>query len=98
MSSQPAGRGFGLSRQEKADLERLIGTSLGTAPGESVLDARVQIEVLGKTAAQMAGMLLDLDRRLNLLYEVLCMTQQKSALLDERLEVLGGGPQAPEGE
>lgn len=98
MSSQSMGHGLGLSRHEKDDLERLIHTSLGTPPGEGELDSRVQIEVLGKTAAQMAGMLLDLDRRLNLLYEVLCMSQQKSALMNERLAALSGSPQPGEGE
>jgi hypothetical protein len=84
--------GMGLSAEEKNDLEALIRASRAES---AVSSAEMQPEDLGKRiatlndqVAQLAGIILEMDERMNLLYRIVQLSHRKSELMHGRLDAL----------
>ena len=83
---------FGLSEEEKRDLEQMIGefqeersASMPTTDPEVL---QKQIDNLNKRLARLTNLFLTLDRRIKPLYEVACLTFEKSEVLNRRINTL----------
>lgn len=83
---------FGLSEEEKHDLEQMIGEfqkerseSMPAADPESLQE---QIDTMNQRLARLTNMFLTLDRRIKPLYEVARLTFEKSELLNKRINTL----------
>ncbi len=84
--------GLGLSAEEKNDLEALIlasRTEPTISPGEArPEDWRKRISALNDQVGQLAGIILEMDERMNLLYRIVQLSHRKSELMHGRLDAL----------
>lgn len=84
--------GLGLSAEEKNDLEALIRasrTAPTVSPGETrPEDLRKRISTLSEQVGQLAGIILEMDERMNLLYRIVQLSHRKSELMHGRLDAL----------
>lgn len=83
---------FGLSEEEKRDLEQMIGefqkersASMPITDPEAL---QKQIDNMNKRLARLTNLFLTLDRRIKPLYEVARLTFEKSELLNRRINTL----------
>ena len=78
---------LGLSPEEKADLEELIVASRSDS-AKQLTDKQVLLEmdVLKGRVGHLAGRLLELDKRLDRLFEIVRLSHEKSELLCSRIE------------
>jgi hypothetical protein len=78
---------LGLSPEEKADLEELIVASRSDS-AKQLTDKQVLLEmdVLKGRVGHLAGRLLELDKRLDRLFEIVRLSHEKSELLCRRIE------------
>jgi len=80
---------IGLSEEEKKDLEKLIGVfkdekfsvSLNAAPE----DLQKQITFLKEKINRMSLVLLDLDKKMHSLYEIVRLFYRKTEVMNERI-------------
>ena len=83
---------FGLSEEEKHDLEQMIGEfqkeRADEMPVTDLEAIQEQIEAMNKRMAYLTNMFLTLDRRIKPLYEVIRLTFEKSELLNQRINTL----------
>lgn len=83
---------LGLSPEEKNDLEALILASRmdhADSPAPSASEKVGQrISALSDQVAQLAGIILEMDERMNLLYRIVQLSHRKSELLQGRLDGL----------
>ena len=83
---------FGLSEEEKRDLEQMIGEfqkERATAvPTTDPIAIQTQLDAMNKRMAYLTNMFLTLDRRIKPLYEVIRLTFEKSELLNQRINTL----------
>ena len=78
---------LGLSSEEKADLEELIVASrTGSTKQMNNEQALREMDVLKRRVGQLAITVLELDRRLNQLFEIVRLSHKKSELLCSRIE------------
>jgi len=79
---------FGLSEEEKNDLEELIRASQKSSEAElrrsSHEELQSRIHQLGDQNRVLANVVLELDERVNLLYRIVRLCYQKTELLGER--------------
>ncbi len=79
---------FGLSEEEKNDLEELIRASQQSSEAElgrsSPEELCSRIHELGDQTRVLANVVLELDERINLLYRIIRLCYQKTELLGER--------------
>ncbi|MEJ2077346.1 MAG: hypothetical protein P8020_02215 [Acidobacteriota bacterium] len=84
--------GLGLSAEEKDDLEALIRASRteSTAPAGDMRpeDLKKRIATLSDQVGQLAGIILEMDERMNLLYRIVQLSHRKSELMHGRLDAL----------
>ena len=81
---------IGLAEEEKKDLEKLIGVfkdeqfsvSLNAAPE----DLQKQITFLKEKMTRMSVVLLDLDKKMHSLYEIVRLFYRKTEVMNERIE------------
>lgn len=79
---------FGLSDEEKNDLEEMIRAS--QRPSEEELqrasheELRTRVNQLGDQTKMLAGVVLELDERINLLYRIVRLCYQKTELIGGR--------------
>ena len=82
----------GLSREEKNDLEQMIGefqkSRKDTDPKPDLESIQKQIDVLSKRMAYLTTMFLAIDRRMKPLYETIRLTYQKSEILNQRINAI----------
>jgi chromosome segregation ATPase len=82
----------GLSDEEKRDLERMIGEFQEMRshkdPANDINVLLQQIDTLNQRLAYLGNMLLNLDRRIQPLYETIRLTYQKSEILNQRIDTL----------
>lgn len=82
----------GLSEAEKHDLEKMIGEFRRDRQGDPLAAARVpiqdQMDSLTQRLADLTEMLLNIDRRMTPLMEVIRLSHQKSELLNQRLDAV----------
>ena len=82
----------GLSDEEKRDLERMIGEfqekRRHADPAHDILTLQQQIDTLNQRLADLGKMFLNLDRRIQPLYETIRLTYQKSEILNQRIDTL----------
>lgn len=83
---------FGLSEEEKRDLEQMIGefqkersASIPVTDPEAL---QKQIDNMNKRLARLTNLFLTLDRRIKPLYEVARLTFEKSELLNRRINTM----------
>lgn len=83
---------FGLSEDEKRDLEQMIGefqkersASMPVTDPEAL---QKQIDTMNHQLARLTNMFLTLDRRIKPLYEVARLTFEKSEVLNHRINTL----------
>lgn len=83
---------FGLSEEEKQDLEEMIGEfqkERAASPAVSDPEAlQKQIDAMSRRMAHLSNMFLTLDRRIKPLYEIVRLTFEKSELLNQRINTL----------
>lgn len=84
---------MGLSAEEKDDLEALIRSSRGEEAmlsGHDALPEHIgrRISTLNEQVAQLAGIILEMDERMNLLYRIVQLSHRKSELMHGRLDAL----------
>ena len=88
----PFGVNFGLSDEEKNDLEEMIGQfQEARARNEPVNDfesIQLQIDAMNQRLEQLSNLFLKLDRRIQPLYETIRLTYQKSEVLNQRINTL----------
>lgn len=82
---------FGLSSEEKNDLEELIKASVGRKAGNSsspssLKEMQKKLDRLNEQIVNYARIMLLMDRRMNALYEIARLTHLKSELMSGRLE------------
>ena len=87
------GIGFGLSEEEKNDLEELMRAAR-RPPGEGLRrrspdELQDRVDQLEDQARMLAGIVLELDERINLLYRIIRLCYQKN-------ELMGGRPRWPD--
>lgn len=84
--------GLGLSAEEKSDLEALIRASRGedavSLQGRPPADMGKRIATLSDQVAQLAGIILEMDERMNLLYRIVQLSHRKSELIHGRIDSL----------
>lgn len=93
MPDQPSSDfNVGLSDEEKRDLERMIGEfqekRSHTDPANDINALQQQIHTLNQRLAYLGNMFLNLDRRIQPLYETIRLTYQKSEILNQRINTL----------
>jgi hypothetical protein len=78
---------LGLSSEEKADLEELIVASR-TGAVKQLTDEQIlrEMDVLKRRVGRLAATVLESDRRLNQLFEIVRLSHKKSELLCSRIE------------
>jgi len=83
---------IGLSPAEKNDLEKLIGEfSAGqnrTSSESSVEDIQKQLAAMKKLLARHGEMLMKFDARMKAFYEIICLTHEKSEIMNERINTV----------
>jgi hypothetical protein len=83
---------IGLSKEEKRDLERMIGEFQKERavidPVTDIATVQGQIEAMNQRMAYLTNMFLTIDRRLKPLYETIRLTFEKSELLNQRINAL----------
>lgn len=83
---------FGLSEEEKNDLEQMIGEfQKDRSASMPITDPAVmqrQIDAINKRMAHLTNMFLTLDRRIKPIYEIVRLTFEKSELLNQRINTL----------
>lgn len=83
---------FGLSEEEKHDLERMIGEfqkeRSASLLAEPPNDLQKQIDLINKRLERLTRLFLTLDRRIKPLHEVARLTVEKSDLLNHRINTL----------
>jgi hypothetical protein len=83
---------IGLSEDEKRDLEKMIGdfqkkrdSQINEHDFESI---QRQIDMMNKRLAFLTSMFLAIDRRMKPLYETICLTFEKSEVLNQRINTI----------
>ena len=83
---------IGLSEDEKRDLEKMIGDfqkERGRVNNDRNYESiQRQIEMMNKRLAFLTSMFLAIDRRMKPLYETICLTYEKSELLNQRIDTI----------
>lgn len=83
---------IGLSPGEKSDLEKLIGEfSAGQnrgASGSSVEEIQKQLAATKRLLARHGEMLMKFDSRMKAFYEIICLTHEKSEIMNERINTV----------
>jgi len=78
---------LGLSSEEKEDLEKLIVASRTDSTGQLNEEEMLrEVDVLKRRVGQLATTVLEFDRRLNRLFEIVRLSHKKSELLNSRIE------------
>lgn len=92
MDQQNLDPNFGLSDQEKNDLEQLINAFQNErthrAPTDNIAQIQQQIDTINNRLAYLTNMFLTLDRRIKPLYETIRLNYQKSEILNQRINLL----------
>lgn len=83
---------FGLSEEEKHDLEQMISDfqkerSAGE-PSRDIASLHRQIDTINDRLAYLTNMFLTIDRQIKPLYETIRLTYQKSEILNQRINTL----------
>ncbi|MBC2710732.1 MAG: hypothetical protein HGJ94_06945 [Desulfosarcina sp.] len=82
----------GLSEAEKHDLEKMIGEFRRHRPVDALEVARepiqAQLDSITQRLAELTEMLLNIDRRMAPLMEIMRLSHQKSELLNQRLDAV----------
>jgi hypothetical protein len=82
----------GLSKDEKDDLEKMIGEFRRHCPADDLQEAtqpvQAQMDSLTRKLADLTGMVLSIDRQLAPLVEIIRLSHQKSELLNQRLDAV----------
>ncbi len=83
---------IGLSEEEKRDLEKMIGDfqkerTCFKTPGDFEAIQK-QIDLINKRLAFLTSMFLAIDRRMKPLYQTICLTYEKSELLNQRINTV----------
>ena len=88
MSEESSGDlSLGLSPEEKADLEELIVASRSDSAKQLThKQVLIEMDVLKGRVGHLAGRLLELDQRLDRLFEIVRLSHEKSELLCSRIE------------
>jgi hypothetical protein len=83
---------IGLSSAEKNDLEKLIGEfSAGQnriSSENSVEEIQKQLAAMKKLLARHGEMLMKFDSRMKAFYEIICLTHEKSEIMNERINTV----------
>lgn len=81
--------GFGLSKEEKAELTALIRQGQESAGFEMEMSTRdEEAERLREQNSRFAEIVLELDERLNLLFEILRLTHRKTEIMNHQIDEL----------
>ena len=80
---------IGLTEEERKDLENLIGDlrdeQFSLSPHETTEDLHKQITFLKENMTRMSVMLLDFDKKIRSLYEVVRLCYRKTEVMNERI-------------
>jgi len=83
---------IGLSEEERKDLENLIGLlkdeKLSLSPNQATEDLRKQNTFLNKKVIRISVMLLDFDRKISSLHEVVSLLYRKTEVMNARINDL----------
>ena len=83
---------IGLSEDEKYDLETMIGEfqkeRTPVNPNHDIETIQNQIDLINKRLAFLTTMFLTIDRRMKPLYETICLTFEKSEILNQRINTI----------
>ena len=83
---------IGLSPGEKSDLEKLIGEfSAGQNKGSSensVEENQKQLAAMKRLLARHGEMLMKFDSRMKAFYEIIRLTQEKSEIMNDRINAV----------
>jgi hypothetical protein len=80
---------IGLAEEERKDLENLIGVfkddRFASSPDASPEELQKQIAFMKEKMTRMSVMLLDLDKKMRSLYEVIRLFYRKTEVMNERI-------------
>ena len=91
-SGAPLEMNFGLSEEEKNDLEEMIGQfqkeRSESQPAADFETMQAQIDRINQRLEHLSSLFLSLDQRIKPLYETIRLTYQKSEVLNQRINTL----------
>ena len=80
---------IGLAEEERKDLENLIGVlrdeEFSLSPNEATEDLQKQVTFLKEKITRMSVVLLDLDKKMHSLYEIVRLFYRKTEVMNERI-------------
>ena len=89
MEDEPLDLNIGLAEEERKDLENLIGVfkddRFSSSPDAGPEELQKQIAFMKEKVTRMSVLLLDLDKKMRSLYEVIRLFYRKTEVMNERI-------------